>query len=99
MTDKYSIFVTMQLKPGMGDAFRPHILKNAEATRRDEVDNITFNVMVAKDDPDRYYFYEVYTDAAALDRHRESTHFKVYVEAISDMVAEKTVQATHVIDM
>lgn len=99
MSDKYSIFVTMQLKPGMGDAFRPHILKNAAATRAAEADNITFNVMVAEDDSDRYHFYEVYTDAAALNRHRESDHFKAYVEAINDMVLEKTVQATHVIDM
>ncbi len=99
MSEKYSIFVTMQLKPGMGDAFRPHILKNAEATRAGEVDNHTFNVMVAEDDQDRYHFYEVYTNVDALNRHRETKHFMAYADATKEMVLEKTVQTMHVIDM
>lgn len=98
MSQKYAIFVTMKLKPGMGDSFRPHIVKNAEATRREEADNLTFKVMVADDTPDQYHFYEVYTSEDALHRHRETPHFKAYAEAVADMVLEKTVQGCHVID-
>lgn len=98
MSMKYAIFVTMQLKPGMGKAFAPHILKNAAATRSGEPDNHAFNVMVAEDDPDRYHFFEVYSDEAALARHRESAHFKAYAEATADMVLERTVQGCRVLD-
>ena len=86
---KFSIIVTMQLKKGMGDAFRPHILKNAEATRRDEPDNHGFTVLVDQEDPDRYHFFETYTDRAAWEAHRESPHFKAYAEATKDMVEER----------
>lgn len=95
---KYAIFVTMQLKAGMGETFRPHILKNAAATQKEEPDNHNFTVMVSEEDPDRYHFYEVYTDKAALEAHRETPHFKAYSEATRDMVAERTVQACHVVD-
>ncbi|MES9958749.1 MAG: putative quinol monooxygenase [Sedimenticola sp.] len=98
MSQKYAIFVTMQLKPGMGEAFRPHILKNAEATRRDEADNHAFKVLIAENDPDCYHFFEVYTDEAALARHRETPHFKAYVQVTADMVLERTVQTCHVVD-
>ena len=91
MTTKYAIFVTMQLKQGMGEAFRPHILKNAEETRKNEPENHLFNVLVAEDDPDRYHFHEVYTDKASLDAHRQSPHFQAYAEATKDMIEERTV--------
>ena len=98
MSQKYSIFVTMQLKPGMGAAFEPHIVKNAKATRENEPDNHAFKVLVAEDDSDRYHFFEVYTDKAALDRHRETPHFKAYAAAVADMVLQKTVQGLNVVD-
>lgn len=99
MAAKYAIFVTMQLKEGMGEAFRPHILKNAEATRRDEADNHLYNVLISEDDPDRYHFYEVYSSKEALDAHRQTPHFKAYAEATKDMVADRNVQCCHMVDM
>lgn len=98
MTTTYAIFVTMQLKKGLADAFRPHILKNAETARRVESDCLLFNVMVAEDDPDRFHFYEVYTSEAALAAHRQTPHFQAYAAATKDMVAERTVVGCHVID-
>lgn len=98
MSQKYAVFVTMQLKSGMGGAFGPHIVKNAQATRDLEPDNHAFNVMVAEDDLDRYHFFEVYTDQDALARHRETPHFKAYQAATADMVLERSVQASYVVD-
>lgn len=98
MSRKCAIFVTMRLKPGRGEAFRPHILRNAVATLRDDADCHAFHVMVADDDPDRYHFYEVYSDQAALARHRESPHFKAYAEATAEMVVERTVQGGEVLE-
>ena len=98
MTPRYAIFVTLQLNPGMGEAFRAHILTNAAATRREESGNHAFEVSVASDDPDRYHFYEVYTDEQALETHRQTEHFKTYFAATKDMIAERTVAPLQVID-
>lgn len=39
-----------------------------------------FDVIADRDDPTRFYFYEVYRDEAALAAHRETPHFKHYAE-------------------
>jgi autoinducer 2-degrading protein len=44
-------------------------------------------VIQDRDDPYRFYFYEVYRDVAALAAHRESPHFKYYAEKTKDWLA------------
>jgi autoinducer 2-degrading protein len=51
-----------------------------------------FDIMVAKDDPHHVFFFEVYDNAAALDAHRATDHFKKYAAATKDMVAKRDVK-------
>ncbi len=88
----FAIIVTIKLKPGTSDAFRPHILENARTSRETEPDCHRFDVLVAEDDPDTFFFYEEYTDAGALDRHRETAHYKTFIETTKDMIADRTIQ-------
>lgn len=97
MPDKFAIIVTVKLKPGTGEAFRGHILKNAEASVREEADCHQFQVMTVLDEPDSFVFYEVYTDEAALERHRRQPHFQTYMQATGDMIAERGVKRCSVI--
>lgn len=94
---RFAIFVTVRIKPGTRDAFLPLILENATAAVRDEPDCHQFRVMNTEDDPDTFHFFEVYTDARALDRHRETPHFKAFFEASADMIEERVVQRLDVI--
>jgi len=89
---QFAIFVTLKLKPGTGARFRPHILENATAAVRDEPDCHQFQVLTAEDDPDTYHFYEVYSDAAGLDRHREQPHYKKFIAATQEMIEERIIQ-------
>lgn len=89
---RFAIIVTINLHPGKADEFRPHILANAEAAVRDEPDCHLFHVLQSQDDPDTFFFYEVYTDAESLDVHREQLHFKKFFEDANHMVAERTIQ-------
>ena len=90
--NQFAIIVTIKLKPGTGDRFRPHILENATAAVRDEPDCHQFQVLTAEDDADTYYFYEVYTDAGSLDRHRQQPHYQKFIEATKDMIQDRTIQ-------
>jgi len=95
--DNFAIFVTIKLKPGSGTAFRPLILENAEASVREEKTCLQFQVLTAEDDPDTYFFYEVYSDAAALDAHRETAHYKKFRSGTEAMVADRSIQrCTHI---
>ncbi|MFQ5764258.1 MAG: putative quinol monooxygenase [Rhodospirillales bacterium] len=89
---RFAIFVTIKLKPGTADAFRPLILENAAAAVREEPDCHQFDVMTAEDDPDTFYFYEVYADAQALDRHRDTAHYQNYMAQGGDMIEDRVIQ-------
>jgi len=89
---QFAIFVTIKLKPGKADAFRPLILENATAAVRDEENCHQFQVLTDETDPETFYFYEVYTNGQALENHRETPHFKKYDAASQDLIAERTIQ-------
>lgn len=89
---RFAILVTIKLHPGKAEEFKPHILANAQAAVRDEPDCHLFHVMQSEDDADTFFFYEIYTDAASLDVHREQPHFKKFYEDANHMVADRTIQ-------
>ena len=89
---RFAIFVTIKLHAGKAKEFKPHILANAQAAVRDEPDCHLFHVLQSEDDPDTFFFYEVYTNAGSLDVHREQPHFKKFFEDADHMVAERTIQ-------
>ncbi len=93
----FAIVVTIKLKSGTAEAFRSLILENAAAAKRDEPDCHRFDVLVSEEDDHTYYFYEEYTDAAALETHRGMPHFKKYWDATEDMIAERNVARCSVI--
>jgi quinol monooxygenase YgiN len=96
---QFAILVTITLKPGSAEEFKPHILANAKAAMRDEADCHQFNVLQSEDDPDTFFFYEVYTDSAALDVHRETPHYKKFFADAGHLVAERVIQRTTVVDI
>ena len=96
MAGKFAIFVTIKCKPGKGKDFMPIIMENAVAARRDEPNCHEFRVMTAKDDPDTFRFFEVYTDEAALDTHREQPHYIKFRDAGADLIADRQIQMTTV---
>jgi len=95
---RFAIIVTIKLKPGTAEEFKSHILANAEAAVRDEPDCHLFHVMQSRDNVDTFYFYEVYTDAAALDRHREQPHYKKFSATAGHLIEERILQQVDVIN-
>ena len=72
--------VTVQVKPEHVAEFLAVVRHNAEHSERDEPGCLRFDVIQDRDDPNRFYYYEVYRDEAALPAHRETPHFKDYSE-------------------
>jgi len=88
---KFAIFVTVKVKEDMVDEFLSFALPNATSAVRDEPNCHMFRVMQNKDDPATIHFYEVYTEAASLDLHREFPHYKKYDAGTKDMILEKSI--------
>jgi (4S)-4-hydroxy-5-phosphonooxypentane-2,3-dione isomerase len=74
------LHVTIQVKPEHAKEFLEVVRYDAEHSEKDEPGCLRFDVIQDKDDQNRFYFYEVYRDEAALEAHRQTPHFKLYAE-------------------
>lgn len=94
---KFAIFVTVKVAPGKADEFLPIILENATSAVRDEPDCQMFRVLRNKDEADTFHFFEVYTNEAALDNHRETPHYKKFRELTQSMVVDRQITRVDVL--
>ena len=81
------LLVTVQVKPEHVAEYLEAVRHDAEHSERDEPGCLRFDVIQDRDDAKRFYYYEVYRDEAALEAHRQSPHFKLYVEKTSAWLA------------
>jgi quinol monooxygenase YgiN len=75
------LLVTVRVKPEHLGEFLPAARDNAEYAVADEPGCLRFDIIQDRDDKHLFRFYEVYTDDAALAAHRQTPHFKKYIES------------------
>jgi (4S)-4-hydroxy-5-phosphonooxypentane-2,3-dione isomerase len=76
------LHVTIQVKSEHVSEFLDVVRYDAEHSEKDEPGCLRFDVIQDRDDRNRFYFYEVYRDEAALEAHRQTPHFKLYAEKV-----------------
>jgi len=81
------LHVTLQVKSEHVAEFLDIARYDAEHSEHDESGCLRFDVIQDRDDRNRFYFYEVYRDAAALEAHRQTPHFKLYFEKTQPWLA------------
>ncbi len=81
------LHVSIQVKPEHVGEFLDVVRHDAEHSEMDEPGCLRFDVIQDRDNPQRFYFYEVYRDETALAAHRETPHFKYYAEKTKDWLA------------
>ena len=75
------LLVTVRVKPEHLSDFLPAAKDNARHAVADEPGCLRFVIIQDRDDKHLFRFYEVYKDDAALAAHRQTPHFKKYIEA------------------
>jgi autoinducer 2-degrading protein len=83
--------VNLDIVPEQFDKFMEVAKENGAASTK-EPGCREFNIVVAQNDPHHIMFFEVYDNAAALDAHRATDHFKKFQAATKDMVAKRDVR-------
>ncbi len=71
----FSLVVQMAVRPERREEFLAGMTANAEASVRDEPGCLRFDVSSVAADPNRFFLYEIYTDADAFEAHKASPHF------------------------
>lgn len=77
-----AIVVEFRIKPAFIEGFERAIVANATASRETEPGCRQFDVCRDPGDPQLFFLYEVYDDAAAFEAHLRTSHFR-QMEALS----------------
>jgi (4S)-4-hydroxy-5-phosphonooxypentane-2,3-dione isomerase len=88
----YISAVDIDVVPGQIDAYLAALKENGAAAVH-EPGCREFNITVSQKDPNHVFIFEVYDDAAALEAHRATDHFKKYAATTKDMVAKRDARA------
>lgn len=81
------VHVHVHVRKEYVEAFRAATLENARKSLR-EPGIARFDVLVDQSDPTRFVLVEVYRDADAPARHKETTHYTVWRDTVAKMMAE-----------
>jgi autoinducer 2-degrading protein len=79
------ILVEVNVKPERLNDFLELIKFDAEHSEGDEPGCLRFDVLRDTEDPNKFFYYEVYKDADARAAHRETPHFRRYAAESADM--------------
>ena len=77
----------MEVRPERREEFLAGMTANAEASVRDEPGCLRFDVSAVAADPNRFFLYEIYTDAAAFEAHKAAPHFARW-RSVAEQVVE-----------
>ena len=81
------VHVHVHVKAEFVDAFAVASIANAENSIR-EPGIARFDVIQQADDPTRFVLVEAYRSVEDTVRHKDTEHYRVWREAVADMMAE-----------
>ena len=78
------LMVTINIKPEHKEAFMEEMMGDAIGSNRDEPGCLRFDVLQDNENPNQIHLYEVYTDEAALEAHRQAPHYLKWRDAVAN---------------
>lgn len=87
---KLTVVATIVAKTDSVKEVKTELLKLIEPTRK-EAGCIEYNLHQDNDDPAVFIFYETWESLKCLEKHMNSDHFKSYVNAAGNLIADKIV--------
>lgn len=81
------VHVHVQVKPEGIEAFKTASIENAHHSRQ-EPGIARFDIVQQQDDPTRFVLIEVYRDATAPLRHKETPHYAAWRDIVASLMAQ-----------
>ena len=82
-----TVHVHIQVKPDQVEAFKAACIENSRNSVL-EPGIARFDVLQQTDDPGRFALVEVYRDADAPAKHKETAHYSQWRDRVAPMMAE-----------
>lgn len=80
----------LQIKPDCLAAFREAVKEEMQDALRLEPGVLAIYAVADKNDPTRLTFFEIYASEDTYQLHRQTPHFKKYLDITKNMVLDKT---------
>ncbi|HXE97078.1 MAG TPA: putative quinol monooxygenase [Dongiaceae bacterium] len=87
---KITVVARIVAKQDSVDAVKSELLKLILPTRKED-GCIEYNLHQDNLDPALFLFYETWENAAAIEKHISTEHYRNYVKALEGMIEEKVV--------
>ena len=88
------LIVQARVKAEFIDAFKQATAINAAHSAK-APGVARFDFLQQQDDPAKFVLYEVYRDASAPAKHKETAHYNAWAEAVSHMFEEPRTRALY----
>ena len=82
-------YVTVDVKEGFNDAFREIVLDEMKQSIKKEEGVYVIYAATAIGNPNKWYFFEIYENEKAYQKHRKTAHFKKYIEQTENIIENK----------
>lgn len=79
-------FLAVNVKPEYRQSFLDATFFKAQTVVSEEAEVLQFQIMMDIANPNRFYFYEVFTDENAVQDHWESEAFKNWLNTVRTML-------------
>lgn len=79
----------LEIDPAQLENYKAVVKEEMETSIRVEPGVLALYAVAEKGKPTMLRFFEMYTDEAAYNAHRESPHFRKYVEVTNDMIVSR----------
>ena len=81
-------YVTVDVKEGFNDAFREIVLDEMKQSIKEEGVYVIY-AATATGNLNKWYFFEIYENEKAYQKHRKTAHFKKYIEQTENIIENK----------
>jgi (4S)-4-hydroxy-5-phosphonooxypentane-2,3-dione isomerase len=92
-----ALVVSLRVKPEKRQAFLSAAEDDSTCSVRDEPGCVRFDVLEDGNDPNHFFFYEIYKDDAAIDAHRTMAHYARWEKARNECVDNVNVTQSEVL--
>ena len=83
-----ALVVQVKVKPEMREKFLAAALDDSTCSVRDEAGCVRFDVLQDNNDPNKFFFYEVYQDDDAFEVHRNGPSIAQWCDESAGMVTK-----------
>jgi quinol monooxygenase YgiN len=83
----FAVIVKVRIKPEHREEFIEAMLADGRGSVQKEPGCLLFNIVADNADPNLLHLYEVYVSEQAFERHKETPHFKTWLETTREWLA------------